>query len=284
MKIKNVDTLFHGTKNLSSLLSIIKNGFYASYADEVFAKRKIKILMVSFSNIPLIEARKQVNYGDYLIGLKRSWGLNKRLHPVAYSYEESIYENNINYIEQEAAFGARTMQIKQIKNDVIGIEPNPDYFQYISRLAKQNLSLETTLTLENLFTNLYSKSNEMQLYYKHFSTYDKKGNLRFAYNDREWRYIPEINDVIKLIFESTYQKDYYNPEYSKYSDLKKPHFKDNPLLFDLNDINYIVVKKKDDIKKVFKALNSKFSEKSVYENLVQGELSILSMDKIWNDL
>jgi hypothetical protein len=190
MKIKNVDTLFHGTKNLSSLLSIIKNGFYASYADEVFAKRKIKILMVSFSNIPLIEARNQVNYGDYLIGLKRSWGLNKRLHPVAYSYEESIYENNINYIEQEAAFGARTMQIKQIKNDVIGIEPNPDYFQYISRLAKQNLSLETTLTLENLFTNLYSKSNEMQLYYKHFSTNDKKGNLRFAYNDREWRYIP----------------------------------------------------------------------------------------------
>jgi hypothetical protein len=95
---------------------------------------------------------------------------------------------------------------------------------------------------------------------------------------------PEINDVRKLIFESTYQKDYYNPEYSKYSDLKKPHFKDNPLLFDLNDINYIVVKKKDDIKKVFKALNSKFSERSVYENLVHGELTILSMDKIWNDL
>ena len=284
MKIKNVDTLFHGTRNLSSLLSIIKNGFYASYADEVFAKRNIKILMVSFSNIPLIEARNQVNYGDYFIGLKRSWGLQKRLHPVAYSYEESVYENNINYIEQEAVFGAIAMQKKHMKKDSIELESDSDYFQYISRLAAQNLSLETTLTLEELFTNLYLKSNEIQLYYKHYSTFDKKGNARFAYNDREWRFIPEIIEVRKLIFESTYSKDYFNPEYSKYSELKKPHFKENPLLFDLNDINYIVVKKKDDIKKVFKALNSKFSERAVYENLIQGELTILPMDKIWNDL
>ncbi|MES2239694.1 MAG: abortive infection system antitoxin AbiGi family protein [Bacteroidota bacterium] len=284
MKIKNVDTLFHGTRKLSNLLSIINNGFYASYADEIFANRNIKILMVSFSNIPLIEARNQVNYGDYFIGLKRSWGLEKRLHPVAYSYEESVYENNINYIEQEALFGARIMQIRQVKNDSIQLESNPDYFEYIAKLASQELSLETILILKELFTNLYSKANDIQLYYKHYSTVDKKGKVRFAYNDREWRFIPDIFDVTKLIFESSYKKDYFNPEYSKYAELKKPHFKENPLLFNLNDINYIVVKKKEDIRKVIQTLNRKFSEKAVYENLLQGELSILPMDKIWNDL
>lgn len=284
MKTKNIDTLFHGTKKLSSLLSIINNGFYASYADEVFAERKIKILMVSFSNIPLIEARNQVNYGDYFIGLKRSWGIENKLHPVAYSYEESIYENNINYIEQEALFGARLMKIKHVKNESIKLESDPNYFQYIAELGTQNLSLETISTLEKLFSNLYTKANDIQLYYKHYSILDKNGKVRFAYNDREWRFIPNITGTTNLIFESTVSKDYFNPEYSKYSLLKKPHLNEATLLFDLNDINYIVVKNKEDIQKIIKALNRKFSEKAVYQNICNGELTILPINKIWNDL
>jgi len=54
MEIKKIDTLFHGTKKISHLTSIIKNGFYSSYANEKFAGRNTKILMISFSNIALI--------------------------------------------------------------------------------------------------------------------------------------------------------------------------------------------------------------------------------------
>ena len=94
--MKQIDTLFHSTKEMEGLISIIQNGFYSSYSDEVIANRNMKVLMVSFSNIAILESKSQVNYGDYSIGLKRSWGIERKLHPVSYTYSDSIFEKGID--------------------------------------------------------------------------------------------------------------------------------------------------------------------------------------------
>lgn len=61
--MKQLNTLFHSTDKISCLKSIITNGFNPTYSKEKIGDRDVLIAMVSFSNIPLIEARTQVDYG-----------------------------------------------------------------------------------------------------------------------------------------------------------------------------------------------------------------------------
>ncbi|MBQ7812171.1 MAG: hypothetical protein IJ394_06415 [Bacteroidales bacterium] len=80
-------SFFHYTKDVETLLSIIENGFYASYANEQFKDNSGKlnhlyIPMISFCDIPLIHFHS-ITYGKYGIGVSRSWG-NGKLAPVMY--------------------------------------------------------------------------------------------------------------------------------------------------------------------------------------------------------
>jgi len=281
MEVKKIDTLFHGTKKISHLTSIIKNGFYSSYANEKFAGRNTKILMISFSNIALMEARNQVNYGDYFIGMKREWGIKKELHPVAYTYEDSKFEKDVTNLLQEAAGGQSIMILKKsFKSDELNFTFSSENTITIEKLFKQKLSPETLETLENVFKNVNNKLSDLKLYLKHYIVNDNKNIQRYCYNDREWRFIP--NDVNhKILFEDTQEHAYL---YIKYSSEKKPHFKSNPLTFNLEDINYIIVRDKSEIEKIISALEKKFTKESVLKYIYNGDLTILSMDKIWNDL
>lgn len=284
MKLKKVDTLFHGTKKISQLISILENGFYPSYADEKFAGRNTKILMVSFSNIPLIEARNQVNYGNYFIGLKRSWGINKKVHPVAYSYEYSQYEKDLDYLQKESAIGQVLRPLKEYKEKNINFDFEGDSMQIVKELTNQNISEETLETLKKLFENIFIKVNDMQLYLKHYSVIDRKGIERYSYNDREWRFVPNELEVRKLIFETDASGKNKNPDYVDYSQKKKPHFKSNALTFEIDDINYIIVKQNDEIKRVLKSLEKRFGKEKTFDNILSGKLTVLSLDKIWSDL
>ena len=284
MIIKHIDTLFHGTVKISHLVSIIQNGFYPSYANEPFASRNTKILMVSFSNIPLIEARNQVNYGDYFIGLKRDWGISNQLHPVAYSYQDSKYEKDVNYLQLESAIGQTLHLLRSFHDNGIKMDFGGEALQLVAELSRQDISEETSVTLNKMFEKIYVKINDMQLYLKHYKVTDKKGLSRYAYNDREWRYIPYDIEQRRLLFETDASGKNINPEYTKYDQMKKPHFKSHPLLFGIDDITYIIVKKKEEIKRIYKVLEKKYGSTRVYENITNGNLTVLSIDKIWSDL
>jgi len=281
MEIKKIDTLFHGTKKISHLTSIIKNGFYSSYANEKFAGRNTKILMISFSNIALIEARNQVNYGDYFIGMKRDWGIKKELHPIAYTYENSKFEKDVINLLQEAAGGASIVILKKIyKDNELNLTFSNENTITIENLIKQKLNPDTLETLEKVFKNVNNKLNDLKLYLKHYIVEDNKNIQRYCYNDREWRFIPNDNNL-KILYEDSRE----NAEmYIEYNSKKKPHFKSNPLTFELEDINYIIVKEKSEIEKIILTLEKRFSRESVLKNIFKGDLTILSMDKIWNDL
>lgn len=282
MKLKQLDTLFHGTKKYTDLSSIVKNGFYPSYATEPFAHRLTKILMVSFSNIPLMEARNQVSYGDYFIGLNRQWGIRNGLHPVAYSYMDSKYENDVSYLQHESAIGQTLSLLRSFNEKGLSLDFAGDALQLVGELSKQDISADTAAVLHKMFEGIYIKTNSMQLYLKHYIVKDKKGRERYAYNDREWRYIPESSP--KLIFEKDASGKVSNPDFMHYDTLQKPHLKTDPLTFEIQDINYIIVKHKSEVRKIINVLEKKFTKDALWESILSGNLSVLAMDKIWGDL
>jgi len=117
MDLKKLNTLFHSTKKVSSLKSIIKNGFATSYALEKIGDRNVLIAMISFSNIPLVESRSQVDYGKYSIGLSRSWGIKNSLHPVTYTYKNSSKEFILSRLIQDFALFQVAPELSKLKTD-----------------------------------------------------------------------------------------------------------------------------------------------------------------------
>lgn len=85
-------SFFHFTNNFEAIKGIMQNGFNVTFClEEVYSLQKkvlrIGIPMVSFCDVPLnfITAN---NYGDFGIGMSRSWGIEHLLQPVMY------YPNN----------------------------------------------------------------------------------------------------------------------------------------------------------------------------------------------
>lgn len=162
--------------------------------------------MVSFSNIPLIEARNQVNYGDYFIGLKRSWGLRKKLQPVAYTYNDSKLENDVINLAQESLVGQAVMILKKAFKEKMVLEINGTTENLIAKeLMETEINDETIEKLASVFDNISNRIGNLKLYLKHYVVFDKNNNERFSFNDREWRYIPE--EVEKKLLMKYIQKD-----------------------------------------------------------------------------
>lgn len=282
METKKIDSLFHGTKSINSLISIIENGFYPSYANEFLGGNNYKIVMVSFSNIPLIEARNQVNYGDYFIGLKRSWGLKNNLQPVAYTYNNSKLENDVINLAQESAVGKAVMIFKKAFKENMILDINGANEKLISKeLMEIEVNNETIEKLEGVFENFSNRIGNLKLYLKHYVVNDNNNNQRFAFNDREWRYIPEEVEK-KIINEKNLKKP--NKDFIEFEKKKKPHFRTNTLSFELEDISFIIVKEQSEVKKIFNVLEKRYTTKRILSNITNGSLVILSMDNIWNDL
>ena len=84
-------TLFHFTKNMDVLFSILKDGFWPRYCLEDIQWQGHKELefvafpMVCFCDIPLGRIAEHVGfYGSFGIGLTKDWGAKNNLNPVSY--------------------------------------------------------------------------------------------------------------------------------------------------------------------------------------------------------
>ena len=83
-------TLFHFTKNIDTLKSILKNGFWPRYSLEDFdwydqSIGHISYPMICFCDIPLTRIREHVGYyGEYGIGMNKEWAKNNGLNPLIY--------------------------------------------------------------------------------------------------------------------------------------------------------------------------------------------------------
>lgn len=280
MDLKKLNTLFHSTKKVSFLKSIIKNGFATSYASEKIGDRNVLIAMISFSNVPLLESRSQVDYGKYSIGLKRSWGIKNKLHPVTYTYKNSVKEFILSRLIQDFALFQVAPELSTLKIDTTLFFENfsSSYVNLYESILKSGNAKE----IEKYFSEIFSDISDLQLYFKHYININKKGKTVYCFNDREWRYVP--NTVPKLIFETDASGKNKNDDYLKFTTMKKPHLIEFNLDFDLTDIEFIMVKKNSEIQGVINVLNRKFKKEDVQNAIMSGELSLFSFEKIHNSI
>lgn len=280
MELKKLNTLFHSTAKISVLKSIIKNGFSPSYAKEKFLDRDVIIAMVSFSNIPIFEARSQVDYGKYSIGLKREWGIKNKLHPVTYTYLGSEKEISLNKLIKDFALFQSAEALASITNSVSFFEFQ-NFSENFTNLYKAILTTGNAPEIKKYFEEIFVDVDELQLFFKHYIDQNKRGKQVYCFNDREWRFIPNINR--KMYYATTASGDSI-AEYEQILLTKKPHLKNIRLDFDLEDIEFIMVKKNSEIKSVLQVLQTRFSKVRVQNSIENGDLTVFSFEKLYNSL
>lgn len=205
----SANTLFHFTKDIDNLISILTNCFYPRLCLEsntVYEKPydTMAIPMVCFCDIPLGNiAGHMKNYGRYAIGLKKTWAYMKGLNPVMYVNDKSRWMDT-----QRGLF-----------KKMMGLS-SPD-------------DLLDMLIYQQAFVKQYDG-------YQFINGKEKK--LCF-YNEREWRYVPVMFNGRDQYFLSGTD---YNIENIKREMNLKLECKFT-LEFTPKDINYIIVSKDSEL-------------------------------------
>lgn len=264
--LKKTNTLFHTISEFKFLEQIILNrGFKASYADETISGMNVKILMISFSNVALFESETQINYGSYSIGLKLEWGKQKELQPVIYTYPES------------------TMGATFFENYYVA-EKDQTILTILEERKTQEKMDPATFGLILDLKQISENSHKMLLYLKPDIVKNKKGVEFKAFNDREWRFICNDENHTPIIFEKNFLNGAWNTHYEVAKTFTKPFTPTIVLPFNLEDVKYIVVPTIAEKKQIMITLCDAFGRDNVINQIINGELDVLSRNSLWDDI
>jgi hypothetical protein len=160
------NALFHFTRSIEALKSILKNGFFPHYCPEYTldpndrraAAKGLPPMwatpMVCFCDLPLSLIRKHLKaYGNFGIGLEKKWGVRNGVAPVIYTHSKAKTRPSVSRLVVEAP-GAH--------GDLISRD-----MRYLAAYSKP-------------FRGRAWRNNHVQ-----------KKTVRF-YDEREWRYVPSI--------------------------------------------------------------------------------------------
>lgn len=242
----SANTLFHFTRDLDTLLKILRSRFYprACYEPAVIPdvlNFRIAIPMVCFCDIPLSQISEHVGkYGKYAIGIKKSWAIEQGVTPVLYVHKNSVIP-------------------RAIASEMKEIRPSGKDFSEVQ--MKHLMELMRPIMVM-----------------KPYESYDEKLHKEIRYYDeREWRYIPpseypKFPDFLieKITNDTTLRA--FNKEKEAYG-----------VEFNPDVINYIIVDKEEEIlplKHEIVSIKGHFSHDSV-EMLTT---RIISMERIQQDL
>jgi hypothetical protein len=206
----SANTLFHFTDHIDKLEGILKNEFYPNYSLEnwdtiVGNNFAIEIPMVCFCDIPLSQINRHIKrYGSYAIGLTKEWGMKKGITPVLYVHKNSATLKNF---------------FKLLKD------------------AYENNTLEKDERLRVLLT--YIKPYKGTLIRRKEKEKILINDVTF-YDEREWRYVPDVKDlqIDNLLSEEALQWNL-----SEYTG----KLKSKKLSFEPDDIKYIIIEKENEI-------------------------------------
>lgn len=220
----SADTLFHFTSGLDIIRGVLRNGFYPSYHQEVLQdilRNKSEygvsyVPMVCFCDIPLTRIKRHIQfYGSYGIGLTKKWGLKQKISPII-------------YVDK----GSKTVShIKKLTEKLTDLDSI-----YKERLKQTETIDEAVFDFENVM-------GELIHIYKYLKPY-KRGDIIF-YDEREWRYVPYANQFPVL----------WKGKFKKRFKLDRQLKKEAPLIFEPDEINYIIVKKNKEIPKMVDIIN-----------------------------
>ncbi len=240
----SANSIIHYTSTFDVLCKILEEGFKIKYCKEDLCLIKkgegssAAHPMVSFCDIPLTDTSKHFeSYGYYGIGLSKDWAIDKGINPVLYIEEKSSLAKSISYLLKLI----RNAQDNEIKTDILRLKS-----------FMKNYS-------GNLKTN-----NKNLLGYK-------------FYDEREWRFVPEREEINNNSFsiptnEYLKDKEKCNKVLEKYR-----------LVFSPKDISYIIVKKTSEIPELIKFLREKYDNKCTARELDILFTKICSTEQILSD-
>lgn len=158
----SANTLFHFTQEFDTLIKILQSKFYPRLCLErglwYPGDKKWAIPMVCFCDIPLSSiADHTKRYGNYAIGIKKTWAIEQGVTPVLYVHDNSCFiEQGLNALIWSLELG----------------EKDADHLS--ERLAQ----------VMSMFFMMKPYEGEQVI-----NGHKKK--VRF-YDEREWRYVPPI--------------------------------------------------------------------------------------------
>jgi hypothetical protein len=173
-------------------------------------EKYLAIPMVCFCDIPLkfISKTHIRRYGKYGIGFKKEWGISKNISPILYRIKNSNFENAFNNISRDLTF----------------LE------SLVGNFEKNFIDQSRVIQIVSAFQD---NSSTLVGFIKPYM--DKKRN---NYVDREWRWVPDK-------CENTFHKS--KSDQIRIELNKRYHQNPDKILFDYEDINYLIVRNKNEI-------------------------------------
>lgn len=232
--------LWHQT-NIDGFKNILKSKYLScSYCLESFLDKQHKIgfPMISLSDIPIADIEEYLDqYGGYSLGFSRDWVIKSGFNPVWYCEKSNQATRQHKRMLYDAVKNNQ-------KNNNNNLEPILTLFFYYGAYMKE---IEGPLTVKS-----------KNLIYK---------NYRF-YDEREYRYVPDYNDLLNKGVIPFVDEEQYNNYKAKHGNARI----DVTLPFSLNDLKIIIVKtdkQANKLKKLLKAMDIHiFSHNEIKQSII----------------
>ncbi len=239
------ETLFHFTRSLDSLKSILRNGFYPRFCmeDVQWVKagtERLAYPMVCFCDIPLQRIQRHVShYGRYGVGVSKEWAVASQVGPVIYHPVSSRLHSLIDYLLEFPPPGT----------------PN-------SSLQKQAASdaLSLLLCMSKPLDGEIARSGKME---------------RVSYHqENEWRYLPINPRGHRFLSEEGF---------TMLAAERNKKLEEEALIFSPNDVRYIFVNEDNEIPELFDFLNSEIKGYAI-ESVKKLSTRITSIERLMTDV
>ena len=237
------ETLFHFTKKIEHLLSILDNGFWPRYCAEDLSwahktGKKIEHAypMTCLCDIPLTRIIKHTEtYGKFGIGVKKEWAKKNKFSPVL-------------YIEKE------TPMQKSVK-ELIKLTQTPENIK--DKTLRKNLLTILSHTKPTIGKNRGDSADKPETHF---------------YKELEWRHIATSDSIKKTL------TDLDEESISKANNQTHKHCL---LKIQPGDINFIIVEKESDIETILQKFDEIYNEISLNKKILTTR--IISTERILTD-
>lgn len=251
-------SLFHYTKKIEILKSILKEGLIPNYCYEDLSypnnDRGIGVPMISFCDIPLSKTDSFIErYGNYAIGLTKEWADKKRINPILYAKDDNILTSlsfyksvEMHYRDELKKYGENLYEIS------FDLSPGPK--PQIASFFNYHNTHKANVSIHGMVKKYYDDVKDQR-----------------NYDENEWRYLVEdTNDTPWFWSKEVYKKWRGDKNTSKPSPTKA--LKDKKLEFSVKDIAFVLIKEESEIPQIVDFINKEgvISDKDIddYEKLI----------------
>ena len=265
--------------------------FYVRYSLEIFdtildqETSELVVPMTCFCDIPLSQIKNHTSaYGNYAIGLSKSWGIKNQVSPVHYVYPNSTTSEILKSLSEQLQRFFDIEDNKTELNENNYLSQLPDEVQHLveSHKTQENMRVaEKVLELQGQLAHFirYLKPYEGKIY-RNEKYSDEIQNF---YEEREWRYVPQKELLKKVAVKDSYKSEFFkNPIKRRLINIKlATHLK---LDFKPDDIRFIIVKHDSEIPKILDEIHEIYRNKATYDELRLLGTRLISLDQILQNI